>query len=67
MNDDTGHFVTACNRSGLVIWTRWVGEESAMGACIKARQEIESTSMDWWTIFAGDPARPAHVITTKKG
>jgi len=67
MSNNTGHYVTACNRNGLVIWTRWIEERSAMAACNAARKEIEKTSTEWWTIFAGDPARPAHMVTTKEG
>lgn len=67
MSNLKGYYVSACNRRGLVIFTRYYRTHSAMNACLIAREVLDRTNPEWWTIWEGDPAQPGFMMITKEG
>lgn len=67
MKDLRDYHVAACNREGLVIYSRTWTAQSAIAAANQAEADLWKDNATWWTIWVGDPAQPEFMKTTKEG
>lgn len=61
------YHVAACNDKGFIVYMQTWTAVSAIMACAQAQADMRRSGTEWHTVWAGDPARPDHMVTTKYG
>ena len=67
MSNHKDYWVSACNREGLIVYTRNWRATSSIMACAQAQADMRRDDVTWQTIWTGDPAQPEHMVTTVEG
>ena len=61
------YYVAACNKRGVIIYTRSIRAQSAIEACSMAKEDMRRTNTVWQTVWTGDPMHPDFMKSTKEG